>query len=253
LKQIVIAANWKMNTTLDEARKLVTDLKKNLNTSGNVITILCPPFVYLSEIQSLLVNSNIHIGAQNIYFEEKGAFTGEISASMVSDFCEFVILGHSERRSIFGESNELINKKIHATLQNGLKPILCVGESQQQREDGLAEQIIQEQLSIGLNGVNRIDNIQIAYEPVWAIGTGIAATPVIANEIMGGIIKSTLLAMYDEKQMNTVPLLYGGSVNSENIEDYVSMSGINGALIGGASLKVKEFTSIVQKAESVIH
>jgi len=253
LKQIVIAANWKMNTTLDEARKLVTDLKKNLNNSGNVITILCPPFVYLSEIQSLLVNSNIHIGAQNIYFEEKGAFTGEISASMVSDFCEFVILGHSERRSIFGESNELINKKIHATLQNGLKPILCVGESQQQREDGLAEQIIQEQLSIGLNGVNRIDNIQIAYEPVWAIGTGIAATPVIANEIMGGIIKSTLLAMYDEKQMNTVPLLYGGSVNSENIEDYVSMSGINGALIGGASLKVKEFTSIVQKAESVIH
>lgn len=253
MKQIVIAANWKMNTTLDEARKLVTDLKKNLNTSGNVITILCPPFVYLSEIQSLLVNSNIHIGAQNIYFEEKGAFTGEISASMVSDFCEFVILGHSERRSIFGESNELINKKIHATLQNGLKPILCVGESQQQREDGLAEQIIQEQLSIGLNGVNRIDNIQIAYEPVWAIGTGIAATPVIANEIMGGIIKSTLLAMYDEKQMNTVPLLYGGSVNSENIEDYVSMSGINGALIGGASLKVKEFTSIVQKAESVIH
>ena len=253
MKQIVIAANWKMNTNLNEAIDLVTSLKKLLASSVKATTIICPPFVYLPEINSILKDSNIYVGAQNMYFEEKGAFTGEISPSMVANFCKFVILGHSERRSIFGESNELINKKVHAALVNDLTPILCVGESQKEREEGLAEKIIHEQLTVGLNQIDNIENVQIAYEPVWAIGTGIAATPELANEIMDGTIKSTLKSLYNDEQVERVPLLYGGSVNSDNIEEYVSMPGINGALVGGASLKSEEFSLIVTKAESVIH
>ena len=253
MKQIVIAANWKMNTNLNEAIDLVTSLKKLLSSSVKATTIICPPFVYLPEINSILKDSNIYVGAQNMYFEEKGAFTGEISPSMVANFCKFVILGHSERRSIFGESNELINKKVHAALVNDLTPILCVGESQKEREEGLAEKIIHEQLTVGLNQIDNIENVQIAYEPVWAIGTGIAATPELANEIMDGTIKSTLKSLYNDEQVERVPLLYGGSVNSDNIEENVLMPVINGALVGGASLKSEEFSLIVTKAESVIH
>ena len=246
----LIAANWKMNTNFGEAQQLTTDLLSSINDDAHVETVICPPFVYLQEISKLLEGQSIKIGAQNVYFEEKGAYTGEISSSMLSDFCEYVIIGHSERRQFFGDTNEIVNKKLRSAIEHSLTPILCVGENLEERENGDAEHVVGAQLEESLNNIEKTVNLVVAYEPVWAIGTGKAATSDIAEDIMR-FIRSKLAAIYDNTFADNITLLYGGSVTADNVKDYLSQPNINGALVGGASLDAQKFQDIIDKAGEV--
>ena len=243
----VIAGNWKMNATVDEAVELVGEMVSAVEEFQGVEVIICPPFIALSKVKELLGNnSEIQLGAQNMFYEDKGAFTGEISPIMLQDFCKFVILGHSERREIFQETDAMINLKIKSALKYGLKPILCVGENLSQREAGLVRPVIEKQIAAGLTGVETPD-IYIAYEPVWAIGTGRAATSDTANETVR-LIRSIIEDLYGDQVSEALPILYGGSVNPENILEYVGQSDIDGALVGGASIKASQFVEIVRKS-----
>ena len=242
----LIAANWKMNKDIKEAVSFVKDFKKLVKNAKNIDIAICPPFTLLFELNELLKNSGIKLGAQNMHFEEKGAYTGEISPLMLKDAgCEYVILGHSERRQHFNETDDLINKKVKAALKNKLKPILCIGETLQQRNNNKTTEIIENQLMNCLNGINEneIKNIVIAYEPVWAIGTGKNAAPEQAEEVHK-FIRSLLSKKYNKKISDNVRVIYGGSVKPENIKDLMKMRNINGALVGGASLDPKSFAEI---------
>ena len=250
-----IAGNWKMNTTVTEAEELVYEMLDTLDGTEGVEKVLCPPFVSLVAINMMLQDSSIKLGAQNMYFEPAGAYTGEISPLMLRELCEFVILGHSERRWYFGESDEIVNKKVKIALANKLKPILCVGERLEENEAGKTEEIINRQVTAALGGVEPVvlsiaKNLVIAYEPVWAIGTGRAASGEQAAATIQSI-RDVLTKVWNKGIAQDLRILYGGSVTSQNIAEFITQTEIDGALVGGASLKTEEFVSIVeQTAES---
>src|SRR3990172_116785 len=214
----MIAGNWKMNTTISEAVALVKEMRAGLNEIQNVEKVVCPPFVSLSAVRDLLKGTSIKLGAQNLYYEYKGAYTGEISPLMLAELCEYVILGHSERRQYFNESNEIVNKKIKAALKAGLKPILCIGEKLEENEAGKTEEVVTGQLKASLAGINYTPGLVIAYEPIWAIGTGKAATSQQANDIIG-LIRRNISGLYGKEAAREMRILYGGSVNASNATD----------------------------------
>lgn len=246
----MIAGNWKMNTTVSEAVALVKEMRPGLDEIVNIDRVLCPPFVSLFPVGELIKGSTIKLGAQNIYFAEKGAYTGEISPHMLAALCEYVIIGHSERRQYFNETGEMVNKKIRAALDVGLKPILCIGERLEENEAGRTEEVVIGQLKSALVDINHPDGIVIAYEPVWAIGTGKAATGEQAN-ITIGLIRSSLAELYGKEIAQNTRILYGGSVTAANTAEFMSQSEIDGALVGGASLKADEFLSIVRQTSEI--
>jgi triosephosphate isomerase (TIM) len=247
----VIAGNWKMNNDLNESKDLISKLLdglKNLNSTCDVV--ICPPFTSLSEASSMIKDSKIKLGAQNIHEEENGAFTGEVSAKMLlSAGCEYVIIGHSERRTIYKESDELINKKINRTLKNNLKPIFCVGELLEEREKNITEQVIKSQILKGLQdfSLDDLKDLIIAYEPVWAIGTGKTATPQQAEEVHL-FIRKLLTDNYSSEFAENLRILYGGSVKPDNSKDLLSQKNIDGALVGGACLNADSFINIIKSA-----
>jgi triosephosphate isomerase len=234
-----------MNTTMAEAVELATAARDAYGLISGAQMILCPPFVYLAAVHQVVAGTRVSVGAQNMYFEASGAFTGEIAPGMLNGICEYVILGHSERRQIFGETDQLTNRKVHAALEHGLRPILCVGETLEHREAGRAQEVVRDQVRSGLDGVVDITRLAVAYEPVWAIGTGRAATPEIVTEIMGSAILETLTSAYGSGGRN-VTLLYGGSVNPDNAAGFAAQSCIYGALVGEASLDAQQFLEIAR-------
>lgn len=246
----LIAGNWKMNTTVSEAVELVKTMRSELNKISNVEKVLCPPFVSLVSVKELVKDTSIKLGAQNVYFAEKGAYTGEISPLMLADLCEYVIIGHSERRQYFAETDELINQKIKAAMKVNLKPILCIGERLAENEAGRTEEVVSEQLKSALAGIECVNPLVIAYEPVWAIGTGKAATGEQANQTIT-FIRHKLAQLYHEKVAQEMCILYGGSVTSANIDEFVKYRDIDGALVGGASLKAAEFIGIVSQTAKI--
>ena len=243
----IIVGNRKMNTTVAEAVKLASEITSGLPQQTGIEVVVCPPFVSLVAVQDVLRDSNISIGTQNLYHESSGAYTGEVSANMLKDICRYVIVGHSERRGIFGETDEAVNLKVKAAVGAGITPVMCVGENLQEREAGRAELVVESQVRSGLEGVDIDAGVVVAYEPVWAIGTGRSASPEIAQAMMAHI-RNTLAAIGGEKAADGVPLLYGGSVNTGNISGYISQPDINGALVGGASLDAESFVEIVKVA-----
>jgi len=248
MRRKIIAGNWKMNNNLNGTIDLISSLAKSLNSSENCDIIVCPPFTSLSEANSQIKNTAIKLGAQNMYFENEGAYTGEISAQMLKSVgCEFVILGHSERRAIFNESDSLINMKIKKAISSGLKPIFCVGESLEQREKGVTKDIIKMQVTEGLKDISseEIQTLIIAYEPVWAIGTGKNATPEQAQEVHQ-FIRSLIKEKYSEEIADNMIIQYGGSVKPNNAKELLSQKDIDGALVGGASLKADSFLGIIR-------
>jgi triosephosphate isomerase len=251
MRKKVIAGNWKMNNDLSETQNLISKLTSALSTLDfNCDVIVCPPFTSLSEANSLLKGTKIKLGAQNMYFEDNGAFTGEISASMLKSVgCEYVILGHSERRTIFNESDELINKKIKKALQAGLTPIFCVGETLEEREKNVTNDIIERQVVNGLKDLTAEDlgNIILAYEPVWAIGTGKTATPAQAQEVHE-FIRNLIVKNFQAAAADKLVIQYGGSVKPDNAADLLSQKDIDGALVGGACLKADSFIEIIKSA-----
>lgn len=243
----MIVGNWKMNTTVAEAKELALGIANGLAHGARVEVVVCPPFVSLPAVQSALKDSNISVGAQNIYYESSGAYTGEVSANMLIDISQYVIVGHSERRSLFGETDSVVNLKVKAVLGAEITPIMCVGENLEEREAGRAESVVESQVRAGLDGVDAGAGIVVAYEPVWAIGAGQSASPEIAQAMMAHI-RETLAQIGDEDAAAGVPLLYGGSVNAGNIGGFICQPDINGALVGGASLDAESFVEIVRVA-----
>ena len=247
MPETVVVGNWKMNTNLAQAQELAAGIGNQLKDMTGVQVVLCPPFPFLSSVGEALRGSAVKLGAQNMHWEDSGAFTGEVSPQMLQGLCEYVILGHSERRQLFGETDELINRKVQSALSYGLQPILCVGETLDQRESGQATSVVAEQVRRGLAEVVDISSLVVAYEPVWAIGSGLAATPEIAAEVMSEGILQVLRELYADAGAE-VPLLYGGSVNPSNIGEFAAQSSIHGALVGGASLQASQFVQIVNLA-----
>ncbi len=245
MRQPLIAGNWKMHTDLAEAVALVQSMKPELERITGVEKVICPPFISLVSISELLKGTSIKLGAQNMHFEDKGAYTGEISAQMLAGICQFVILGHSERRQYFGETDAIINRKVSKAITYGMIPILCVGESLEDNESRRTRQVLDKQIKIGLDNVTPTTQLVIAYEPVWAIGSGKAATGREASSTIA-FIRALLAEMWGNETAQKVRILYGGSVTSRNIAEFVSESEIDGALVGGASIKTEEFVGIVK-------
>ncbi len=243
----LIAGNWKMNTTVIDAVNLVKEMMGDLEKIPGVDKVICPPFVSLAPLKELVGGSTIKLGAQNLYFAEKGAYTGEISPLMLADLCEYVIIGHSERRQYFDEDGDVVNKKVAAALKAGLIPILCIGEKLAENETTKTEEVVTRQLKAALNNIGGIDGLVLAYEPIWAIGTGRAATGKQANETIS-IIRKHISRLYDSKTSQDIRILYGGSVTAANTAEFMSQPDIDGALVGGASLKAAEFIGIVAQA-----
>lgn len=248
----IIAGNWKMYKTTEEAIQLIKELKETLKDVKNREVVVCPPFTALYAVKKELekdgADCNIKLGAQNCYFEDEGAFTGEISPLMLKDLgVEYVVIGHSERREYFNESDDLINKKAKTLLQKGLKPIICVGETLEQREAGETETLVRKQVFRDLDGIEpyQIKDVVIAYEPIWAIGTGKTATSEEANRVIA-LIRATIKEMYSSEEAALCRIQYGGSVKPENATELMNQSDIDGALVGGASLKADSFTAIVK-------
>ena len=245
-RRTVIAGNWKMNNTPSQALKLIEELKP-LVAGADCDVVVCVPFVDLLVVIAACKDSNIKVGAQNLHFEPKGAYTGEVSADMLKEIgAEYVVIGHSERREYFGETDETVNKKVHAALNAGITPILCCGESLSQREDGVTGEWVRSQIKIALKGITaaQVKNIIIAYEPIWAIGTGKTATSDQADEVCG-IIRQVLAELYDADTAESVTIQYGGSMNAGNCAELLSKYHVDGGLIGGASLKAPDFSTIV--------
>ncbi|MBO9368595.1 MAG: triose-phosphate isomerase [Chloroflexi bacterium] len=249
----LVAGNWKMHNTVEETRHLVFALGGPLRMVEGVETVICPPFPSLLAAAALLKGTGIGLGAQNMHWEDKGAFTGEVSPLMIKEFCRYVILGHSERRACFCETDEIVNRKLLAAQKHELIPILCVGETLEEREKGETGAIVERQVRSALQGVRRefAAHLVIAYEPVWAIGTGRAARVEDAAEVIGNVIRPTLAEAFGEEVAQSVRVLYGGSVNASNAAAFLQHPEIDGALVGGASLKANEFIAIVQAAQKV--
>lgn len=249
MRKKIIAGNWKMNYNFQQSISFIQQLKEEvLKKERNCDIIICPNYITLSEAKKIINDSPIKLGAQNIYFEDSGAFTGETSANMIKSVgCEYVILGHSERRTIFNESDELINKKIKQALKYELHPIFCIGETLEEREKGITNSIVERQLQLGLENVSAEEMLKviIAYEPVWAIGTGRNATPEQAQEVHS-FIRNFLTVEYGFVIADQIIIQYGGSVKPENAKDLLSQPDIDGALVGGACLKVDSFIGIIE-------
>ncbi len=246
----MIAGNWKMHTTVEEAIELVIKMRFGLDRIDNVDKVICPPFVSLDAIKTRLEGSTIKLGAQDIHHEEKGAFTGEISPQMVANLCDYVIVGHSERRQHFNETIDIVDKKVKAAMKVGLKPILCIGESPEENKAGKTEEVLTRQLSSPSARLYLIGGIVIAYEPIWAIGTGVPASGEQANKTIG-FIRQHIAEEQGKGIAQDVRILYGGSVTAENIAEFVKQPEIDGALVGGASLKANEFLSIVKQTAEI--
>ena len=253
MRKIIIAGNWKMNKTSFEAIDLSNALKRELSDITAVDIVVCPPFTALTEVNDVILETNIDLGAQNLYWEDSGAFTGEVSASMIkSTGAKYVIIGHSERRQFFSETNETVHKKIKAALKHNLIPIVCIGENLKEREENKTFSVIKNQCEGSLTGfsVEKIQKMVLAYEPVWAIGTGKTATSLQAQEVHQ-YIRDWLVKMYNDEVAQNIRIQYGGSVKPENIVELVSQKDIDGALVGGASLQVESFVKIVKNSCSV--
>lgn len=250
MRKFFVAGNWKMNKTGEEARALVAEMLPELQAFPQVDRAICPPFPYLMPLANMLAGTGIGLGAQNMHYEASGAFTGEVSPKMVAEFCQYVILGHSERRAYFHETDELVNKKVKAALEIGLTPIMCVGETLQENESGKTAEVVNRQVKFGLEGLTpeQGTKLVIAYEPVWAIGTGRAATPETAQSVHGDIVRPALKALFGEATAQSIRIQYGGSVNAKNSAELFNMPDIDGALVGGASLKSADFAAIIKAA-----
>ena len=246
----LVAGNWKMNKTVEEARSLVYSMSAKLREIKGVEKVLCPPFPALLAVHAQLEGSDMVLGAQNMYWEEKGAFTGEVSPLMVKELCQYVILGHSERRTYFGETDDTVNKKVRAAQKYDITPIVCVGETLQQYEANQTAEVVSRQIRFGLTNVDPAiaPRLVVAYEPIWAIGTGKASSAENANDVLSKVIRPALNELFGEQTAQAIRILYGGSVTSSNAAEYFGCPEIDGALVGGASLKVDEFVAIVQAA-----
>ncbi len=246
----LVAGNWKMNKTVAEARELVTTMSPKLREISNVEKVICPPFTAIPALAGMLEGSGIGLGAQNMYWEEKGAFTGEVSPGMVKEFCKYVIIGHSERRAYFGETDESVNRKLHAALKADLIPIVCVGETLDQYESGATAEVVHRQISVGLAGIDSASaaRVVVAYEPVWAIGTGKASSGENANHVHKDVIRPALTELFGAQNAQAIRILYGGSVTAANAAEFFAYPDIDGALVGGASLKPDEYVAITKAA-----
>ncbi len=250
MRKPFVAGNWKMNKTIAEARALVSEMSKELGAVTGVEKVLCPPYMAIFPVSALLAGTDIGVGAQDMHWEAKGAFTGAVAGAMVAEFCKYVILGHSERRAYFGETDDSVKKKTAAANNSNLIPIVCVGETLAEYESGRTEEVVSRQIRAGLNGLDAdfAKLVVIAYEPVWAIGTGKASSAENANMVIKDFIRRPLAEMYGETTAQGARVLYGGSVTAVNAAEFFGMPEIDGALVGGASLKVEEFLSIVRAA-----
>ena len=239
-----------MNKTAAEARELINMLRVPLSGIANVEKVVCPPFTSIPAVAETLKDSGIGVGAQNMHWEEKGAFTGEVAPNMVKEFCQYVIIGHSERRAYFGETDETVNRRLRAALKYDLIPIVCVGETLDQYESGLTGEVVARQINLGFADVDSTyaARIVVAYEPVWAIGTGKASSAENANHVHGQVIRPALSELFGAENAQAIRILYGGSVTASNASEFFAMSDIDGALVGGASLKVDEFVAITKAA-----
>ncbi|GMV34484.1 MAG: triose-phosphate isomerase [Chloroflexi bacterium CFX1] len=250
MRKPFVAGNWKMNKTIAETRELLSALVSGLNEIHGVERVVCPPFMSLTAASELLAGKEIGLGAQDMHWEEKGAFTGEVAPGMVKELCGYVILGHSERRAYFGETDETVNKKLLAAQKAGLIPIVCVGETLAQYEAGETSKVVSSQARLGLQGVSAdfAPRIVVAYEPVWAIGTGKASSAENAQNAHGNVIRPVLKELFGAETAQAIRILYGGSVTAANAGEFFSQPDIDGALVGGASLKAEEFVSIARAA-----
>ncbi|MCX5656835.1 MAG: triose-phosphate isomerase [Candidatus Omnitrophica bacterium] len=254
MRRLIIAGNWKMNKTVAEAIDMANGLNRNFPDDPGLDIVVCPAYTALSETGNILQDSVIGLGAQDMYWQDSGAFTGEISPLMLKELgVKFVVLGHSERRQFFGETNESVNKKVKAAVKHGFIPIMCVGEKLEERKSGKTFDVIKEHIELGLEGlmIEAPENIVIAYEPVWAIGTGVNATPIQAQEAHF-YIRKLLTKTFDSIFAQSIRIQYGGSVKSENMEELMNQEDVDGALVGGASLDLNSFTEIIKKAQKVV-
>ncbi|MBK8554182.1 MAG: triose-phosphate isomerase [Ignavibacteria bacterium] len=250
MRRKLIAGNWKMNLSYKESEKLAKNITEKLDPKvmQKIDTLVCPSFISLGIVNKAIKDTEVKLGAQDIYYENDGAYTGEVSASMLKSVgCEYVIAGHSERRKYIHETNKIINRKVRKAIEFELKPILCVGESLEEREDEIFEGVVEKQIIEGLSEITKesMKDLVIAYEPVWAIGTGLNATPKQASD-MHLFIAKVVSKLYDNEVAEALLILYGGSVNGKNAKEILSACGVDGALIGGASLKADEFTDIIK-------
>jgi triosephosphate isomerase len=247
MRKPLIVGNWKCNVRLDTAFRLTDDICQRLGEVEGIDVVLCPPFVYLATVESVITMSNIRLGAQDVHWEDDVAATGEVGPRQLEELCDYVIIGHSERRHAFGETDDAVNRKVKAALAANLQPIMCVGETLEEREAGQMETILVGQIHGGLDGAEIPDGFVIAYEPVWAIGTGRAAT---ADDAEGAIaiVRREVSGMFGAAKAETARVLYGGSVTPDNIAQFLDRETIDGGLVGGASLKVDVFCGIVEEA-----
>ncbi len=245
-----VAGNWKMNKTVEQTRALLAEMVPDLKTVSGVEKVVCPPFTSLLAASAMLIGTDVGLGAQNLFWEASGAYTGEVSPQMVAELCKYVILGHSERRTYFGETDESVNRKTRVALANNLIPIVCVGETLAQYEGGETAEVVTRQVRQGLKDLTseQAGQIVIAYEPVWAIGTGRASTAEGANQVVAAMIRPAMREMYGEDIASGVRVLYGGSVTAANAAEFFAAPDIDGALVGGASLKTADFVKIARAA-----
>ena len=248
MRRIIIAGNWKMNKNIGESIDLANSIKRSLYDVEEVEIVICPPFTSLSDVNEITMETNIKLGAQDCFWQSEGAFTGEVSAAMLRNVgCEYCIIGHSERRQFFGETNETVNKKLKVLLKENIKPIVCVGEKLEERKSGKTFDVIKDHVVNSLSGISKEEMLRtvIAYEPVWAIGTGVNATKEQAEEAHK-YIRTLLSQMHGDEVAKSVRILYGGSVKPENIKELISQEDVDGALVGGASLKADSFVQLVK-------
>ena len=246
----IIAGNWKCNMRLGSAFELAAEIAAQVNEVESVQTVLCPPFVYLATVETAITMTSVRLGAQDVHWEDDVAATGEIGPKQLEELVDYVIVGHSERRHVFGESDVAVNRKVQAVLATGLSPIMCVGETLDQREAGDTDRVLASQTRAGLSGVDIPDGFIVAYEPVWAIGTGRAATVDDAEVAISGV-RREIAVMFGQPKADTVRILYGGSVTPDNIGAFMEREEIDGGLVGGASLKADVFSQIVQATARV--
>ena len=250
MRKPLVAGNWKMNKTVEQGRLLVAEMLPGLQAEPSVERVLCPPFPALMALAAQLTGTGIGLGAQNMYWEASGAYTGEVAPGMVKEFCEYVILGHSERRTYFGETDATVNRKVKAALANQLIPIVCIGETLAENEAGQTAEVVIRQVLEGMKELTeeQARKLVIAYEPIWAIGTGRAATGPGANAVLSDYIRPALISLFGTEVAQGTRILYGGSVTGSNAAEFFGQPDIDGALVGGASLKPADFVKIVQAA-----
>jgi triosephosphate isomerase (TIM) len=248
MRKPILAGNWKMNKGPAEALELVRALRPLVTPYTQVETVVCPPFVDLPAVADALRGVHVGVGAQDVFWADSGAYTGEVSAPMLVGLAQYVIIGHSERREYFGETDETVNKKIKAVLAHGLTPIVCVGESLQQNEAGITDSFVSGQVKAAFSGISaeQARGIVVAYEPIWAIGTGKTATSAVANQVCGVVVRGALADLYGSQVADEMRIQYGGSANEKNIGELMAMPDIDGALVGGASLKPESFGAMVR-------